>query len=400
MNSLEQLTHNPDWQQRLTHWKRRLLPVWARYWPLILIGSSLLWLGLEVYHQSLEEHLAQYYSVVNETHRPTTPVAPELATLPGRFASVNTHAYKRGLRAGALANLLIKLLLPYLLLLSAIGHYQYWYITRQVLLSPGKGGKWGYGLSLILVWLLLMGTTHPAFGKLAVRAGLADWFPGLTISYLVGYSMLLHFRERQREARELAQARQQAELNALKAQVNPPFLFHALQGLHETAVAENLPRTTQSLDQLAGIMQYVLEESRHQTTDVAREIGFIRDYLRLQQLRVPERDNIRITTDVDWDGKPACIVPLLLNPLIENAFKYGISIQHPCFVTIRFRVAAGMLVFVTENSILPKNDLELGTGLGLKNVRRRLALAYPDQHKLTVTERDGVYRVELKIKLT
>lgn len=366
----------------------RFLPWWARYWPVVFIVVGCAWLGLSLYQQPLAERLGSYAILRDSPEQSKTG-----------HGNIVTQRYQQGYQLGrevrGLAKIIFSLLLPYLLLLTGIGHYKYWYIVRYTLLAPGSGGRWGYGMSLFFVWAILlsslMGGKYPMF--------FTDLFPVLTVGYLVGYSAVLHIRERQREARELAQGQRQAELDALKAQVNPPFLFHALQGLYQTAQEEHLPRTAQSLEQLTGIMQYVLEESRQQTTDVAREIGFIRDYLRLQQLRIPERDTICITTEVEWDEKPASIVPLLLNPLIENAFKYGISIQHPCFVTIRFSVTNGILVFTTENRILPRHNLEKGTGLGLKNVRRRLELAYPDRHKLTITEPDGVYKVYLKIKL-
>ena len=92
-------------------------------------------------------------------------------------------------------------------------------------------------------------------------------------------------------------------------------------------------------------------------------------------------------------------MPLLLNPLIENAFKYGISIQYPCFVRIHLLVQDGTLKMTTENSVLPRTDLEKGTGIGLANVRQRLALAYPNQHRITVEETDAIFLVDLTINL-
>ncbi|MBC8156359.1 MAG: histidine kinase [Bacteroidetes bacterium] len=376
---------------RLTGRREQLQSVWTRYWPLLIMAISLVWLGLSLHQKTLDVRLARYYELIDtEAH---------MKTAQGKSSVGYEIGYQTGRQAGVLIGLFLSVLLPYFLLLTAVGHYKYWYVTRYTLLMPGRGGKWAYGFIMAFLTFILLGISLFSFGKVAARAGIVDLFPFVTTGYLVGYSMLIHFRERQRDERNLAQSSRQAELDALKARVNPPFLFHALRGLHKTAVAENLPRTTESLDQLTGIMQYVLEESRNQTTDVAREIEFIRDYLRLQQLRLPSRDTIRITTEVDWDGQPACIVPLLLNPLIENAFKYGISIQYPCFVDIHFRVTDNVLRFTTENSVLAGNDLEKGTGLGLKNVRRRLELAYPDRHKLTISDQDGVYKVDLNVKL-
>ena len=228
---------------------------------------------------------------------------------------------------------------------------------------------------------------------------LSSVFASLLLIYVVVYGFISDFRKSQRRQLALTQQRIQAELDALKAQVNPHFLFNSLNSIYGTALVEDSPRTAESIQQLSGIVRYVMEESRLQTTDVRRELRFIDDYVELQRVRIPNQENIEITTDIEWDEKPAQIVPLLLNPLIENAFKYGVSIQYPCFVRIHLLVQDGTLKMTTENSVLPRTDLEKGAGIGLANVRQRLALAYPNQHKLTVEETDAVFLVDLTINL-
>lgn len=102
---------------------------------------------------------------------------------------------------------------------------------------------------------------------------------------------------------------------------------------------------------------------------------------------------------MDWDEKPAQIAPLLLNPLVENAFKYGISMQRPSFVDISIRVTDGTLTGTIRNSIVSRTQLEKGTGTGLKNVRQRLALAYPNRHSLRIEETNDEFVVHLQITL-
>jgi hypothetical protein len=228
---------------------------------------------------------------------------------------------------------------------------------------------------------------------------------GLTITTVVlaAFSLLFGFwmdrRRTRKQQKALLQQRTQAQLDALKAQVNPHFLFNSLNNIFGTAMQEQAPRTAESVEQLATIMRYVLDESRNQTTAVERELRFIDDYIHLHKLRLPTLDHIRITTDLFWDEQPAEVVPLLLNPLIENAFKYGISIQHPCFVSVGLRVEAGVLTLETRNSVLARNELERGTGTGLANVRQRLALAYPDRHTLTLQPGEHEFVVRLTIRL-
>lgn len=295
-----------------------------------------------------------------------------------------------------------RLYLPLFMLLLGSCHYLYRHIVQPALLLEDEGSKvllWFSVAVIWIVWASLVGTGTMRFSPQSYAYGLDSALPTVVLGLWLTQSFVTHFLDRRREQRRLVLVADKAEITALTAQVNPPFIFHALQYLQATAHTEHLPRTEQSLTQLAGIMQYVLEESRKKITDVSREIDFIRDYLRLQKLRLPHRDSIQITTKVDWDGKPTPIVPLLLNPLIENAFKYGISMQQACFVDIRLAVKDGVLTFALANSVLPRTDLEKGTGLGLSNVRKRLQLAYPNLHKLTISEKPGTCQVTLTIKL-
>lgn len=228
---------------------------------------------------------------------------------------------------------------------------------------------------------------------------MASVFASLFLIYIIVYGFITDSRKTRKEQLTLIQQRTQAELDALKAQVNPHFLFNSLNNIYGTAIVEDSPRTAESIQQLSGIVRYVMEESRLQTTDIRRELRFIDDYVELQRIRLPNQDNIDIRTRIDWDEKPAQIVPLLLNPLIENAFKYGISMQHPCFVQTQLRVENNTLYFTIENSVHPRTGIEKGTGLGLVNVRQRLALAYPNRHTLRVEESDGRFYVELIISM-
>jgi two-component sensor histidine kinase len=220
-----------------------------------------------------------------------------------------------------------------------------------------------------------------------------------TVIFCLLTGVYLDRRRNQQQQKTLTQQRTQAQLDALKAQVNPHFLFNSLNNIFGTAMQEAAPRTAESVEQLATIMRYVLDESRNQTTPVERELRFIDDYINLHKLRLPTLDHIQITTDLYWDEQPAGVVPLLLNPLIENAFKYGISIQYPCFVQISLRVEARTLTLHVRNSVLPRADLERGTGIGLANVRQRLELAYPGRHTLTLEPGNTEFGVRLRLQL-
>lgn len=295
--------------------------------------------------------------------------------------------------------------------LSGISHVYYAFFHKHVFRKSQTAYTILYIVCLFLIWNFM----SDGLAKLNIfekfkgveqkvkpseyNETMASVFASLFLIYMIVYGFITDFRKTRKEQLALIQQRTQAELDALKAQVNPHFLFNSLNNIYGTALLEDSPRTAESIQQLSGIVRYVMEESRLQTTDIQRELRFIDDYVELQRIRLPSQDTITISTRIDWDEKPAQIAPLLLNPLIENAFKYGISIQHPCFVHIRLQVQDGVLRLTTENSILPRTDLEKSTGLGLANVRQRLILAYPERHTLLVREENSTFSVNLTIDL-
>ena len=372
---------------------------WQKYWPLLLIGIGVVWLTVFIVAAPLNEWFTAYH-----LSQKTTIQTPDL-TFGEAFnrGYSNQPLYDTAKTAYLVIywQLVWSIFIPLFLILAGTGYYVYWYFSRTTLFDNRLGNRLVFFVALFSIWFIwyLLASAVLYISPATSKVGFDAALPSLTMGFWMMQTLIMHLWIRQGEDRLLAQATREAELAALTAQVNPPFIFHALQQLQASAKTEHLPRTEQSLAQLAGIMQYVLEESRKQLADVSREIDFIRNYLRLQELRLPRRDTIQISTNVVWDGKPAPIVPLLLNPLIENAFKYGISMQQPCFVRIQLHVTDGVLTFRSENSILPRTDLEKGTGLGLANVRKRLQLAYPKLHKITTTETANTYTVLLNIKL-
>jgi sensor histidine kinase YesM len=191
-----------------------------------------------------------------------------------------------------------------------------------------------------------------------------------------------------------------AELNTLKAQVNPHFFFNTLNSLYGTALEESAPRTANSIEELAGIMRYTMNEAQQDFTPVANEIKFITDYLHLQRLRLPERPNIDIRTAISYDQKPATIAPMLLIPFIENAFKYGISIDYPCYVHIQLQVENLRLILKIENSVARKDTVAQGQGTGITNTKKRLDLLYPNRHQLKLTKSDNRFEASLQLELS
>lgn len=204
---------------------------------------------------------------------------------------------------------------------------------------------------------------------------------------------------------DLEHTRQEAEIAALKAQVNPHFLFNTLNNLYGTALSGDTDRTAAGIEQLSGVMRHIVEETRRDRTPIAKEIRFLEDTIDLHRMRLPRQDSIQIRAVMTFDeaptpdGRPAEIAPLMLVSFIENAFKYGISLSAPCSVDIRLIVERGELLFTCRNTIMPHNHLNASTGTGIENIRQRLRLLYPDRHTLIVNDENGVFSVTLNMTL-
>ncbi|UHG91201.1 sensor histidine kinase [Spirosoma oryzicola] len=284
-------------------------------------------------------------------------------------------------------------------------HGSYW--LYNVLASRRK--VWTFvvfGLYAFVVYIFILAVvTILIFVHLGIsmkdKAALQEALGGVFVTWV--YTLLFiavrAYRQNQRRERALILQKTQAELQTLKAQVNPHFMFNTLNNLYGSALAGDTDRTAAGIEQLSSVMRHMTEASQQDLIPIEQEVRFVEDTVELHRMRVPNTDTIQIRTRIDWDEKPAQIAPLLLNPLIENAFKYGISVQYPCFVRIQMQIENGNLDAVIENSLVPRTGLEKGTGLGLANVRQRLALVYPNRHSLEIREANDQFRVHLQIKL-
>ena len=222
----------------------------------------------------------------------------------------------------------------------------------------------------------------------------------ITFMVIIAYVFIKNYVINTKTQAKLIAEKSQAELTALKAQINPHFLFNVLNNLYGTSIVEDSPKTSEGILQLSSIMRHVVEGTKNEKIDLEKEIRFMNDYIDLSKIRVPKRPNISIVTNIDWDESPTTIAPLLVIPYIENAFKYGISINETSFIEMNYTVSNKQLEFSCRNSIIKLIDkLEIGTGTGLENTKRRLDLYYPDNYELLTDSSEGVFSVSLKVIL-
>lgn len=217
---------------------------------------------------------------------------------------------------------------------------------------------------------------------------------------IITYGLVKNYIQATKTQAKLIAQKSQAELMALKAQINPHFLFNVLNNLYGSAIVEDSPKTSEGILQLSSIMRHVVEGTKNERIDVEKEIRFLNDYIELNKMRIPNRSNIRIVTEIFWDENPTIIAPLLVIPYLENAFKYGISTTEECFIEMSFRIENQQLRFTCKNSIIKADDkLEVGTGTGLDNTKRRLDLYYPTAYQLSISSSENIFAVNLEVNL-
>lgn len=188
----------------------------------------------------------------------------------------------------------------------------------------------------------------------------------------------------------------EAELHYLKSQINPHFLFNTLNNIH-TLVYKQAPAAPEAVMHLASLMRYMLYESNLTTVPLTRELDYLQDYIRLQQLRYKQSSVSDL--QVKGDTESIRIAPLLFIHLVENAYKYSPTHLNPGDIKLRVEMKDNILTFSVQNPVgkLIRNSLEEPGGIGLPNLRKRLALLYPGQHTLQITNTGETFAAVLRI---
>jgi LytS/YehU family sensor histidine kinase len=238
---------------------------------------------------------------------------------------------------------------------------------------------------------------HKPYPRMLYMIALKDALSsGIVILLLSGTIKLAHslfISEKQKKM--LENERLNAELNFLKLQINPHFLFNTLNSIYSQAHFKS-EQTEHSILKFSRIMRYVLYDSATEKMCLSQDLEYISNYIDLQQLRLSK--NITVQYNVTGEVAGLSIAPLLLITFIENAFKHGISYTAPSEIKIAIAVTGKELSLTVGNAINRLNREATG-GVGLINARRRLDVLYPNRHHLDVMETDHLYIVNLKIEL-
>ncbi|MBL7996583.1 histidine kinase [bacterium] len=267
-------------------------------------------------------------------------------------------------------------------------------------------------LLVLLLWLLLIslglffwryfgiwiGLYSPYLEYASLMAGVYDQFQNHAFSlafFGIAKHLSTHYRLRLL-TQQLHIEKQQAELSYIKAQTNPHFLFNTLNNIYSLA-RDKSNLAPESILRLSKILRYMIYDASNELIDIEKEINIIEDYLALEKLRYDHTLHIVFEHTVD---KNHLIPPLLLIPLVENAFKHGASqsVSEP-FVRVYLTVAFGKLEFKVENSIDSETSILPGKeNIGHQNLKRQLELMFRES-EFSVEGRNNVYTAILKINL-
>ncbi len=252
-------------------------------------------------------------------------------------------------------------------------------IVLQRYLIDGYTQKVGYFYSSFFVVQVISITLFIVFFVGMLRFA-SDWF------------------ELEAKKKELANEKLLAELNFLKAQINPHFLFNTLNNLYYLAFSKS-DNATVVIDKLSQMMRYMIYDSNHPTVPLSKEIDYMNNYISLERLRL--NDEVDISFAVEGRIEKMKIVPLILITFLENAFKHGMGNQHGAYVKAMITVEGETCTYTVENSLgAGTGEKQEKSGIGLQNVRRRLALSYPDRYELKIDDSDNRYLVQLKLTLS
>lgn len=205
------------------------------------------------------------------------------------------------------------------------------------------------------------------------------------------------YRNLRLQTQQLQIEKQQAELSYLKSQTNPHFLFNTLNNIY-SLTRDKSDLAPESLLRLSKILRFMLYEASGEYISLERELKIITDFIALEKLRYD--DSLRINYSHDIEDKQQAIPPLILIPLVENAFKHGVSeTRKNPFINIYLSVTNRKLSFIVKNSVEDSTETEkVPENIGLSNLRRQLELLYTD-YDLSLERKNLVFTAILKINL-
>jgi sensor histidine kinase YesM len=221
------------------------------------------------------------------------------------------------------------------------------------------------------------------------------------ISIMVFTSMIkltANWYDLENKRKQLENEKLTAELNHLKSQINPHFLFNTLHNLNYLTMQKS-DEASAVIIKLSNIMRYMIYEANKHSVPIANEISYMRDYIALEQIRL--NNQFELDFDIKGLNENIQIAPLLLITFLENAFKHGVSDRiNNCWIKVELSASEKHVHYKVSNSKVPKGQQQVPSGFGLNNLKKRLNLQYPDKHKLLLNDDKEQFNIDLTIELT
>ncbi len=261
-------------------------------------------------------------------------------------------------------------------------YINYWLLIKRKGLAAMK--TWGviyvFAVLLIVTYFLVefrFFLKTPPIPK-QIAFGVAIFYFSLSIAY----SLFKKSLQDTASLQKLTIDKKQAELNLLRNQLQPHFLFNALNNLLSMVKPSENPKLVSSIDKLSQLLRFVIEDTKAEKIPISKEIEFLKNYIDLQKLRFDEGE-VSVQFIVNGGNNHQKVEPGLFIPFVENAFKYGTEPEKPTTIEIEFDLTKPDVVqFTSKNKIMMVNNN--GIGSGIEATRKRLALVYPDHHKLQI----------------
>ncbi|MCG8306578.1 MAG: histidine kinase [Cytophagales bacterium] len=257
-----------------------------------------------------------------------------------------------------------------------------------------------YLISLIIFPFLILGKGDVNFAVLD-KSFLDIYFlvVGLYAAVLIAIliKLLKYTYERQNQHLQLLKEKTAAELEMLRSQINPHFLFNTLNSIYALSLKKS-EQAAEVVLKLSEMLDYLLYECREHRVQLKKEIGLIQNYLYLQKIKHSKR--LHAVFEIDGEVSTQKIAPMLLLPFIENSFKHGVGKQrNNAWVNVNLKVNSDSLDFYVKNSQADGSQRKKfkSGGIGIINVRKRLDLMYKNNYSLNIQNNEKDYRVHLNL---
>lgn len=226
-------------------------------------------------------------------------------------------------------------------------------------------------------------------------------FNVIILSLALGYGFTKNWLKNEKLKQTMKQEKVSAELNFLKSQLNPHFLFNVLNMAYSSANRNGDEKTADIIEKLSGLMRYMLYESNVDQIELEKEIEYIKNYINLQKMRFSDEIPVIVNFDKRGDFTSSRIAPMILIQFIENAFKFGVKLEKASEISISLSIINNELEFTVKNPIFinPADITKKTSGIGIENVKKRLEILYPNKHNLKIENSGKYYLVRLLMNL-